>query len=262
MSTLSPAVPKEELERRLTALHISPRFIRSLLRDQEFNQLLYKNHQLCYLAQYATKFDDIKLSFNQLAVIFSMNARTVSRSLAKGPQDPKPKGRHSSLDPNIENSIVEEIINRSNSNNSMTPLNILTFVQEKYGLSLSRGWLNQFFLRHNDCIKKVRSFPQENTRMSVPRVQLKDHIINMHKYVDGRYSELVFNLDEVGTSEWEDRKPKRVFIDKLISSNSVTHSITRNITHMTLLTCVSDAGDSLTPFLLMKYQIHESLWKT
>ena len=144
----------------------------------------------------------------------------------------------------------------------MTPLNVLSFIQDKFQISLTRGWLNQFFLRHRDSIKKARSFPQEDSRMSVPRANLKEHIANMHKYIDGRYSELVFNLDEVGTSEWEDRKPKKVFIDKSMDSDSITHSIFRRITHITILTCVSAAGDSLMPLLIMKYSIQDSLWKT
>ena len=144
----------------------------------------------------------------------------------------------------------------------MTPLNVLSFIQDKFQISLTRGWLNQFFLRHRDSIKKARSFPQEDSRMSVPRANLKEHIANMHKYIDGRYSELVFNLDEVGTSEWEDRKPKKVFIDKSMDSNSISHSISRRITHITILTCVSAAGDSLMPLLIMKYSIQDSLWKT
>ena len=87
MSTLAPAIQKEEIESKLNSIHISQRFIRALLRDQEFNKLLYKNHQLCYLSQFASDFDDIKLTFNQLAWIFNMNVRTVAKNLAKGPQD-------------------------------------------------------------------------------------------------------------------------------------------------------------------------------
>ena len=41
-----------------------------------------------------------------------MNPRTVSKSICKGSQDLKPKGRHKSLDENIENDIVEEIKRR------------------------------------------------------------------------------------------------------------------------------------------------------
>ena len=52
MSTLAPAIPIEELRKKLEDLNIEPRFIRGILRDVEFKALLYKNHQLCYLHEY------------------------------------------------------------------------------------------------------------------------------------------------------------------------------------------------------------------
>ena len=82
----------------------------------------------------------------------------------------------------------------------------------------------------------------------------------MHKPVDGRLSELVFNLDEVGTSSWEDRKPKEAFVDSNIRSTNVYHSVTRKETQMTLLVCVSAAGESLTPMLITKHRINDSFW--
>lgn len=262
MSTLAPAIPIEELRKKLEDLNIEPRFIRGILRDVEFKALLYKNHQLCYLHEYAKNFQDVKLSINQLSIIFQMNPRTVSKSICKGSQDLKPKGRHKSLDENIENDIVEEIKRRSNEGKAMTKKEVLMFVNMTYKKMLTHGWLNQFFLRHKDQIKKARSFPQEDTRLSIPRDYLKEHINNMHKYVDGRLSELTFNLDEVGTSEWEDRKPKNVFIDNNLDSNHITYSVSRKVSHMTILTCVSAAGDALTPLLITKHTIKDSLWET
>ena len=73
MATLSPAVSISYLRSKFDELNISPRFTRALLRDSEFQKLLYKNHQLCYLNEFLKKFDDVKLSYNQLAFIFDMN---------------------------------------------------------------------------------------------------------------------------------------------------------------------------------------------
>ena len=145
MSTLAPAIPIEELRKKLEDLNIEPRFIRGILRDVEFKALLYKNHQLCYLHEYAKNFQDVKLSINQLSIIFQMNPRTVSKSICKGSQDLKPKGRHKSLDENIENDIVEEIKRRSNEGKAMTKKEVLMFVNMTYKKMLTHGWLNQFF---------------------------------------------------------------------------------------------------------------------
>ena len=41
MSTLAPAIPIEELRKKLEDLNIEPRFIRGILRDVEFKALLH-----------------------------------------------------------------------------------------------------------------------------------------------------------------------------------------------------------------------------
>jgi hypothetical protein len=45
--------------------------------------------------------------------------------------------------------------------------------------------------------------------MTIPRVYLEQHIATMKNHVAGKYFEMIFNLDEVGSSEWEDRKTKK-----------------------------------------------------
>ena len=261
MATLSPAIPLEEIKQKLDELNIPQRFSSGLLRDPEFKQLQYKNHQLCYLHEYMLKTQTVKLTNNQLAFVFSMNRRTVTKSINQGPQDPKPKGRHLALDENTENIILEKIINISNQGDSMTQNEILKYIRNKFKKNVTKGWLNQFYLRHRDKIKKTRSFPQEDLRITVPREYLKEHVKNMHKYVEGRVAELTFNLDEVGTSEWEDRKPRKVFADINIDSNHLTHPVSRKVSHMTLLTCVSAAGDSLTPLLITKHELRDDFWE-
>ena len=261
MSTLSPALPLSEIEAKLEMLDISPRFIRALIRDPEFQSKLYKNHQLCYLHEFTLKLNGPYLSYKQLSEIFGMNPKTVSRSLRNGPQDPKPLGRHQALENNIEEQIVTQIINKANMGEAMTYKQVLLYAKELSKKDLTRGWLNQFYLRNNHMIKKCRSFPQEDLRLCIPREYLKKHISNM-KNVGGRFSELVFNLDEVGISEYEDRRPKKVFVGTNIESTVVHHYVTRKIKHMTLLVCISAAGDALTPLLIVSEPINDTFWNS
>jgi hypothetical protein len=108
----------------------------------------------------------------------------------------------------------------------------------------------------------VRSFPQEDTRLTVPREFLEQHIINMHRYVEGTASELLFNLDEVGASDWEDRKPKKVFVSISLSETEIFHEVSRKFRHQSLLACVSAAGDSVTPLIINCLHNTESIWTT
>ena len=143
----------------------------------------------------------------------------------------------------------------------MTRRDILNYVKELTGKSLTKGWLDCFIGRNLDLLKKGRSFPLEDSRMLVPREYLKQHLINMKKYVEGRMAELTFNLDEVGCSDWEDRKPKSVIIAKNTDSDGIFHSVDRGSKHISLLVCVSAAGDSLTPMMITNYEISNEIYE-
>jgi hypothetical protein len=45
--------------------------------------------------------------------------------------------------------------------------------------------------------------------MIIPQAHLEEHMRLMKTVVEGKLSELVFNLDDVGSSDWEDGKPKK-----------------------------------------------------
>jgi hypothetical protein len=68
--------------------------------------------------------------------------------------------------------------------------------------------------------------------------------------VHGRPTELVFNLDEVGISEWEDRKTKTVVIAKSMSEQVNHHKINRNVKHVSVIACISVARESLIPYIV------------
>jgi hypothetical protein len=44
----------------------------------------------------------------------------------------------------------------------------------------------------------VKSAPQETQRLEVPRFFLEETIRYLHEYIQGRPTEIVFNIDEVG----------------------------------------------------------------
>jgi hypothetical protein len=63
-------------------------------------------------------------------------------------------------------------------------------------------------------------------------------------------AELVFNLDEVGVSEWEDRRDRKVVIPRTISGQTMHHRASRNVKHISIITCISAAGEFLTPYIM------------
>jgi hypothetical protein len=60
----------------------------------------------------------------------------------------------------------------------------------------------------------------------------------------------VFNLDEVGISDWEDRKTKTVIVPAMMRGQTIHHEISRTVKHISVIAWVSAAGESLTPYVI------------
>jgi hypothetical protein len=82
----------------------------------------------------------------------------------------------------------------------------------------------------------------------------------MKVHVAGKFSELVFYLDELGSADWEDRKVQKVIVPAEVGKEDVYHAVSRRHAHVTLLACVSTAGDALTPMLITGNPMLKSLW--
>jgi hypothetical protein len=82
-------------------------------------------------------------------------------------------------------------------------------LSSRYKFVATRGWVNSFLGRHAERLWKAKSAPQESQRLEVPRYFLEETVRCIAQHVQGPPTELVFNLDEVGISEWENRKVKK-----------------------------------------------------
>jgi hypothetical protein len=146
--------------------------------------------------------------------------------------------------------------------NAMIKMQVVEFIREKYDQFLTKGWLHAFIGRNLDTLQICHYLPQEDTRLTVLREQLEDHIENMKSIVVEKFAEFVFNLDEVGSSDWEDRKPRKVIVPRTVSPGDVYHPVSRRYRQLTLMACVSAGGDALTPMVLTGSPIRDEIWST
>jgi hypothetical protein len=74
------------------------------------------------------------------------------------------------------------------------------------------------------------------------------------EYVQGCTAELVFNLDEVGISDWEDCKVRKVVVPYRRSCAArrcmIHHGISRKVKHISVIACVFAARESLIPYTI------------
>jgi hypothetical protein len=142
----------------------------------------------------------------------------------------------------------------------MTQKELLQMVREQDNAGLAPGWVNAFIGRHLDALETGRSLPQDDTRLTVQRSQLEEHIQTMKVHEAGKLSELVFNLDELGSADWDDRKVKTLMVPAEVRKEDVYLAVSRRHRRVTLLACVSATGDALTPMLVTGNPIRECLW--
>jgi hypothetical protein len=73
----------------------------------------------------------------------------------------------------------------------------------------------------------------------------------MQQSVHDRIRDLFFNLNEIGVSESEDRKSKKVVVPSLMSSQRTHHGVNRSLKHITVITCVAARGEYVLPYIIM-----------
>jgi hypothetical protein len=173
-----------------------------------------------------------------------MNEIAVRRSLKNAPQDPAPLRRHAALDKERENILIIHIQERNGQFQALTEKELLLFVKENFEKTLTNGAVHKFSFRYRDEVYVCQSLPQEDKRAVIPREYLEQNIQRMKDSIHGKASELVFNLDEVGSTEWEDTKSKKVIVPISVLEEDVSRPVSRKFKHLSLLACVSAAGDS------------------
>jgi hypothetical protein len=60
----------------------------------------------------------------------------------------------------------------------------------------------------------------------------------------------VFNLDEVGISQWENKVEKKVIVPSAVGDQMIFHSVHRNSKHISIVACISAAGEHMTLFMV------------
>jgi hypothetical protein len=113
----------------------------------------------------------------------------------------------------------------------------------RYKFAATRRWANSFLGRDADILWKAKSGPQETQRLEIPRCFLEETVWLIAQHVHGRRTELILHLDEVGISEWEDRKVKNVIVPRRSGGQTMNHTVNRRLKRLSVIACVSAARE-------------------
>jgi hypothetical protein len=62
--------------------------------------------------------------------------------------------------------------------------------------------------------------------------------------------QLVFNLDKVGISDWEDCKTKTIIVPATMRGQTIHHEISRTVKYISVIACISAVGELLTLYII------------
>jgi hypothetical protein len=85
-------------------------------------------------------------------------------------------------------------------------------------------------------------------------------IRSLHEAVQGCPAELVFNLDEVGISDWEAWKPTKVMVPISASAHNSHHRIFRSVKRISIVICLSAGGTCLIPYMVPSHDSEAIHW--
>jgi hypothetical protein len=105
--------------------------------------------------------------------------------------------------------------------------------------------VESLILRHPDDLSETKSTSQKDIRPEMPYVFLANTIRCLREYVDRMKAELRSSLNEVGMSESQDDKPKKVSVPKTTAGEIMHHNVSRIVKHTSIVACITAAGDSL-----------------
>jgi hypothetical protein len=218
----------------------------------------FRAHQIARLVEFCSCDLTIILSTRSIGRAFGIKHSAVTRVTLRGYEDLPGRGRHHALDPDSERDLIAWIMQKAANNTAVNKIELLHQCTTRFGAHISRGWVDFFIEQHSEELYQTKSISQENPRLEVPRVFLDVAIDGFRHHVHGSCVELIFNLDEVGTSEWEDRVQRRVIIPSAMRGQTIFHGIHCNLKHISVVACISAAGEHMTPFFICS-QINDAV---
>jgi hypothetical protein len=81
----------------------------------------------------------------------------------------------------------------------------------------------------------MTSVRQEEQFLQVRAAFLPRTVQNLKEYVQTSTTELIFNLDEVAISDWEERKARNIVVPATLRGQMIVHRISRNVKHISVI---------------------------
>jgi hypothetical protein len=85
---------------------------------------------LCFFENYAKEFLNHPFGTKDLITLFELNERPVRKNFLHDPQQPGPLGRHAALNPEVESSLVQMLLDAFHEKKAITQKEFLRIMRE------------------------------------------------------------------------------------------------------------------------------------
>jgi hypothetical protein len=231
-----------------------------IMRAGEWRNFEFRNQQLTFVYQKVPEISGRTLTFSELGYVFSISKGAAWKILHSFRDEPNPRGRPHALTEEQENEVLAIVEQNWQTKEALPPTGLLLSVNARFGTELTYGWLQSFVIRHANHIRLAPAMFQESDRLDVPREFFMKYFAEAHQFLDGKVAELVFNIDEVGASDWEDKHGIQTIVPAVVTEPTVQYKVSRKFQHSTLVGCISAAGDSAPALIISHRADDKKIW--
>jgi transposase len=121
---------------------------------------------------------------------------------------------------------VKWIAKKAHNNIVVARAELLNYWITTFGTGVTRGWVDSFLSRPTAEFFETKNSPPENQRLEAPRVFLEAAIESIRTHVQNACAYLVFNFDEIGINEWDDRVERKVIVPSAIREQKILMEFT------------------------------------
>jgi hypothetical protein len=190
-------------------------------------------------------------SYAKIAKMFRVrNAQTIRNQFKATKKTNIADGRPSLFSDKVKDFIYQIIHERYKASDPIGTHERIDFLMETFGIAVSLDALRHFIYR-DKTIKIIQGQAMESRRVEIDFHEIKKWYDDLGKLIKSIPRNFIFNMDESGIDEYVDQQNIYVLVPKDHDGKSVPIPVHRQIKRAILTACISAAGDSLKPFVIL-----------
>jgi hypothetical protein len=250
MGKRAPAISPTELVERMIVHGFPPQTARMICRHNEISEATFRNEQMFFFKQICTTTYKMIVQQSTMAILFHVSQGNVGKILSRASKNRSKIGHPRHLTENDEKSILDHITKTAALGGYSSKKALRDYVHEKFHIQCTNGWVHSFLSRNSENLRVERIHPRDDLRCTVPYTHIMKYFTMVQENVSGTSAELVINIDEMGSSEWANKKIKKVIVPNSLDLRDLHYPVNRRTKHVTFVAGICASGDCLKPLIL------------